>query len=198
LPQVVMIEGESAGAALGRAIRLGARNWYRVGAIALFSYFVTASFLAALTLPMLAAAGFSGSLNQQVVTDPLWNAVYSAFNQISSLLVLPIWIVSLTLLYFDSRVRKEGYDVELLARGIQPEGLLDRSDRQRAAGPVATAPIGAPMAVAYTVPAAGSGAVAIGDPILGAAAAIQCLRCGTALEPGARFCHVCGQGTASS
>jgi hypothetical protein len=36
------------------------------------------------------------------------------------MLALPIWIVSFTLLYFDSRVRKEAYDIELLAREVAP------------------------------------------------------------------------------
>jgi zinc-ribbon domain len=41
-------------------------------------------------------------------------------NQLSTLLCLPIWIVSFTLLYFDSRVRKEAYDLDLIAREINP------------------------------------------------------------------------------
>jgi hypothetical protein len=36
------------------------------------------------------------------------------------MLSLPIWIISFTLLYFDSRVRKEAYDIELLAREVAP------------------------------------------------------------------------------
>ena len=36
------------------------------------------------------------------------------------MLSLPIWIVSFTLLYFDSRVRKEAYDLDLIAREINP------------------------------------------------------------------------------
>src|SRR6185503_13046464 len=47
-------------------------------------------------------------------------AIYSAFNHTANLLSLPIWIVSFTLLYFDNRVRKEGYDMELLAREVAP------------------------------------------------------------------------------
>jgi hypothetical protein len=120
LPQVVMIEGESAGNALGRAIRLGKGNWYRVAAIVGFTYFVSFSLLAALTLPVLFGLYVSGLVNAEFFVGPTWSILYTSFGQISNLLSLPIWIVSFTLLYFDSRVRKEAYDVDLLAREINP------------------------------------------------------------------------------
>jgi hypothetical protein len=59
-------------------------------------------------------------LSTDFFLSPGWNVIYGAFNQISNLLVLPIWIVSFTLLYFDTRVRKEAYDLELLAREVSP------------------------------------------------------------------------------
>ncbi|MFY9554454.1 MAG: hypothetical protein WAV20_20565 [Blastocatellia bacterium] len=120
LPQVVMIEGESAGNALGRAIRLGKGNWYRVAGIGLFTYFVSLSMLAALTLPVLVALYMYGILTPEFFVSPTWSILYTSFRDISGLLSLPIWIVSFTLLYFDSRVRKEAYDVDLLAREINP------------------------------------------------------------------------------
>ena len=120
LPQIVMIEGQSAGNALGRAIRLGKGNWYRVGAIALFTNFVSMSMLAAFTLPLLTALYFYGVLSAEFFVSPTWSILYTSFGQISNLLSLPIWIVSFTLLYFDSRVRKEAYDLDLLAREVNP------------------------------------------------------------------------------
>src|SRR6185295_15435751 len=50
MPQVLMIEGESPGSALGRAFKLGKGNWYRVLAIILFTYFITFSLLGALSI----------------------------------------------------------------------------------------------------------------------------------------------------
>jgi len=120
LPQIVMIEGQSAGNALGRAVRLGKGNWYRVAAIALFTYFVSTSLLAALTLPVLTGFYLSGQLTPEFFVSPAWSILYTSFGQISNLLSLPIWIVSFTLLYFDSRVRKEAYDLDLIAREINP------------------------------------------------------------------------------
>lgn len=120
LPQVVMIEGQPVGSALSRAMSLGSGNWYRVGAIMLFTYFVSLSLLAAFTLPFIGILEYFGVLSTEFFLSPSWNVLYAAFNQISNLLVLPIWIVSFTLLYFDSRVRKEAYDLELLAREVTP------------------------------------------------------------------------------
>ena len=120
LPQIVMIEGESAGNAISRAFRLGKGNWYRVAAIMLFSYFINISLLAALTLPVLFGLYLAGVLNSEFFISPAWSVLYTSFRDVSGLLSLPIWIVSFTLLYFDSRVRKEAYDIDLLAREINP------------------------------------------------------------------------------
>lgn len=120
LPQIMMIEGQSAGSAIGRAISLGSRNSYKVGAILLFTYFVSISLMTALTLPMLAGLFLAGLLTQEFFTSTTWTIFYTSFKDVSSLLSLPIWIVSFTLLYFDSRVRKEAYDLDLLARDISP------------------------------------------------------------------------------
>jgi hypothetical protein len=129
LPQIVMIEGQTAGSALGRAMDLGKGNWYRVGGIVLFTYFVSLSLLSALTLPVLAGLYFTGFLSAEFMVSPTWNIIYTSFSQLSNLLCLPIWIISYTLLYFDSRVRKEAYDLELLAREVNP-GFYWQPQRQ--------------------------------------------------------------------
>jgi hypothetical protein len=119
-PQVVMIEGESAVNALGRAIRLGKGNWYRVAAIIVFTYFVLLSMQAALMLPVVFGLYLAGVLTPEFLVSPMGSVLYTSFRNMSELLSLPIWIVSFTLLYFDSRVRSEAYDVDLLAREINP------------------------------------------------------------------------------
>lgn len=119
-PQVIMIEGQSAGSAIGRAIRLGRSNSYKVGAILLFTYFVSFSLMSALTLPMLAGLFLMGLLTQEFFSSTAWAIFSTSFQHVASLLSLPIWMVSFTLLYFDSRVRKEAYDLELLTLDVAP------------------------------------------------------------------------------
>ncbi|HKP71557.1 MAG TPA: hypothetical protein VJT82_01385, partial [Pyrinomonadaceae bacterium] len=45
-----------------------------------------------------------------------WYAVgYQVLTQASSILLAPVWMLGLSLLYVDERVRHEGYDIELMA-----------------------------------------------------------------------------------
>jgi hypothetical protein len=47
---------------------------------------------------------------------PVWFAVgYQVLTQASSILLAPVWMLGLSLLYVDERVRHEGYDIELMA-----------------------------------------------------------------------------------
>lgn len=120
MPQIVMIEGYKTGHAIGRAMKLGAGNWHRIGAIGLFVYFVSLSLLSAFLVPFSIILYFLGILSAEFFLGPTWNVISTSFSQISNLLVLPLWVISFTLLYFDNRVRKEGYDLELLAREVSP------------------------------------------------------------------------------
>ncbi len=121
LPQVMVVEGVKVGEAMGRAFKLGGRNWHRVGAIMLFIYFISLSLLGALLMPTALILYLLGYLEAEFFFSPIGNILQTSFNQIANTLVLPIWVVSFTLLYFDSRVRKEGYDLDLLAREVSPD-----------------------------------------------------------------------------
>lgn len=221
LPQVVMIEGESAGNALGRAMRLGKGNWYRLAGIAAFSYFVSFSLLSALTLPVLAGLYLAGVLTTEFFASPGWSIVYTSFSNISGLLSLPIWICSFTLLYFDSRVRQEAYDVDLLAREINPGFYWQPTVQTSAFGYqmpmqpgqrhyVQTSPLGLAgyrFSPASQAPAAqtqpeseelrekferAAENLSAGATNPGDARDSTCKTCGMALVPGASFCMNCG------
>jgi hypothetical protein len=50
---------------------------------------------------------------------PAWYTVsYMALWQVSTILLAPVWMLGLSLLYVDERVRHEGYDIELLAAQV--------------------------------------------------------------------------------
>jgi hypothetical protein len=186
LPQVVMIEGLPAGSALGRAMKLGARNWYRIGAISLFTMLIQVSLFEALLLPLGLALYFAGYLREDFLLHPVGRVIYSSVESLVSLLTLPIWMISFTLLYFDSRVRKEGYDLELLASQLQQgaEELYWKPAWQDVTGyrvPAGSRRETSPLGLAGIEP--GSNA--------------HCWRCGWRIEPGplgepARFCYRCG------
>jgi hypothetical protein len=47
---------------------------------------------------------------------------YTIVNTLSSLITLPLMASVLTVIYFDLRVRNEGFDLQLLARGVGQDG----------------------------------------------------------------------------
>jgi hypothetical protein len=54
--------------------------------------------------------------------SPAWYVIaYEVILQCSHITLAPIWMLCLSLLYVDERVRHEGYDIELLAARQLPE-----------------------------------------------------------------------------
>jgi hypothetical protein len=137
IPQAIMIEGCSASTAFSRSLTLGAKNWNRVVGILLFSYFASLSLAAAVLAPVALLLWLTGNLSFDQET---FNAVTGGINQFSSFLVVPVWAIAYTLLYFDNRVRKEGYDVDLLARRLPPSPAPRRAPAPAFAAAPALAP----------------------------------------------------------
>ncbi len=118
VPQAMMVEGKGVFASLGRSFSLARGNVRRLMAMALFSYFTTWSALMILVIPL----GWYGYLNGidpspwNATQWPAWYAIgYSVLEPLSSIVLAPVWMLGLSLLYVDERVRHEGYDIELLA-----------------------------------------------------------------------------------
>ena len=116
VPQVMLVEGKGVFAAVGRSFSLARGNVRRLMAMTLFTTFATYSALMILAVPL----GWYGYLNG---IDPLnsaqWPAWYAIANSVlgplSSIVLTPVWMLGLSLLYVDERVRHEGYDIELMA-----------------------------------------------------------------------------------
>jgi hypothetical protein len=111
VPQVMLVEGKGVFEAFSRSFSLARGNVRRLMAMTLFTTFGTYSALMVLLLPL----GWYGYLNG---IDPFnsaqWPAWYSIANSVlgplSSILLTPVWMLGLSLLYVDERVRHEGYD----------------------------------------------------------------------------------------
>ena len=127
VPQVLMVEGKGVMASVSRSATLARGNVRRLMALFLFSTFATYSALMLLMIPL----GWVGYLNgvdpfeMDVTRLPVWYSIASTvFTQLAAILLEPVWMLGLSLLYVDERVRHEGYDVELLASqrfGDMPE-----------------------------------------------------------------------------
>jgi hypothetical protein len=116
VPQVMLVEGKGVFESFGRSFSLARGNVRRLMAMTLFTGFGTQSALMILLVPL----GWYGYLNG---IDPFnsaqWPAWYAIANSVlgplSSILLTPVWMLGLSLLYVDERVRHEGYDIELMA-----------------------------------------------------------------------------------
>jgi hypothetical protein len=118
VPQVMMIEGRGVFDSIGRSFTLARGNLRRLMAMFLFYWFATWSALMILIIPLL-WYGYLQGVNispTRAVTWPMWYAIgYSVVTQASAILLAPVWMLGLSLMYVDERVRQEGYDVELIA-----------------------------------------------------------------------------------
>ncbi|HEU4836303.1 MAG TPA: hypothetical protein VFS90_17870 [Pyrinomonadaceae bacterium] len=117
VPQVMLVEGKGVFEAVGRSFSLARGNVRRLMAMTLFTSFgiMSAMFLLFIIISFIGAAS---GINMRGDSSewPAWFAVlYSILGPLSSILLTPVWMLGLSLLYVDERVRHEGYDIELMA-----------------------------------------------------------------------------------
>jgi len=118
VPQVMLVEGKRVFESVGRSFSLAKGNVRRLMAMTFFITFATYSALMILVIPL----GWYGYLNGidpspwNAAQWPAWYAIgYSVIEPLSSILLAPVWMLGMSLLYVDERVRHEGYDIELMA-----------------------------------------------------------------------------------
>jgi hypothetical protein len=123
VPQAMLVEGRAVFSAIGRSFSLASGNVKRLMAMALFTFFATYSALMLLMLPLGWFGYFNGvDLSPFGAIWPTWYTIgYQVILQCSHILLAPIWMLGLSLLYVDERVRHEGYDIELMAARQLPE-----------------------------------------------------------------------------
>jgi hypothetical protein len=118
VPQIIMVEGRPIFSAVFRSASLARKNTRRLAALVLFFSFTTYSALALIVIPISLVAYLHG-IDFSIWNDegrPVWlDICYNALFQVSSILLNPILMIGLSLLYIDDRVRREGYDIELMA-----------------------------------------------------------------------------------
>src|SRR5882724_500132 len=199
IPHAIMIEGLNAGAAIGRSFSLGKGNWYRILGILLFDYFVYGSLSMAMLVPVAIVAYLFGVLDVGNALEIFkWFSIAWAFiGQITSILTTPIMAITSTLLYFDSRVRREAYDVELIVRRIASltPGVPEQV-RQPMPVPVMAMAGGfqeswpqlSPLGLSGPAPKAPQPTA----PIVSIPSGMSCPNCSQPLMAGAQFCVACG------
>ena len=116
VPQVMLVEGKGVFESFSRSFSLARGNVRRLMAMTLFTTFATYSALMVLLIP-LGWYGYLSGINPIDSTQwPAWYSItYNVLAPLSSVLLTPVWMLGLSLLYVDERVRHEGYDIELMA-----------------------------------------------------------------------------------
>lgn len=118
MPQVMLVEGQGVFSSLGRSTMLASGNVSRLAALVIFTIFAALSALMILLVPLIWYAYVNGIELFSFGSDltPVWYMVgWQVVWQLSWILLTPVWMVGLSLLYVDERVRHEGYDIELMA-----------------------------------------------------------------------------------
>ncbi len=109
---VLLVEGLRGPAALGRSFALVRERWWRTFAVIAVG-FILAAVISTLVQAVFLIGIVAGSDNDLVVL------VLSGLAGTVGLAVsTPLQAAILAVVYFDLRVRKEGFDLELLARGV--------------------------------------------------------------------------------
>ena len=129
VPQVLVVDGRTVADAMHRSNQLARGNVRRLMGMFMFTTFASYSALMLLFVPLLWFAYFNGlDLNPfsfDAGRAPAWYTIsLHVLRQLSAILLAPVWMMGLSLLYVDERVRQEGYDIELLAAqrlGSMPE-----------------------------------------------------------------------------
>jgi hypothetical protein len=120
VPQVLMVEGKNISDSIGRSFTLAGGEVKRIAAIILFWFYVAWSLWLLLMVPPGWYAYWTGvDISPFNAEEPFWySIVQQTLTQLSEILIAPVVMLGFTLLYLDSRVRKEGFDVELLANRV--------------------------------------------------------------------------------
>ena len=115
LAPVVVVEGRGAVGSLGRAFDLGRRKFWRVLGINLLLVLLGVAIWLALFL-MLSLISTVWQPDAVILT-----IFYQVVSLVVTVMVMPVWLSTLTLLYFDLRIRLEGFDLELMVQEMDVE-----------------------------------------------------------------------------
>ena len=118
VPQIILLEGFSGVDAIKRSVELSRFDWLKVLGVSALMLVITAAISMGISTPISIIGGVSqGSTPGQM--PPSWlMAVQTALQAIVNTLTVPLYTAALVLVYYDIRIRKEGFDLQLLAQNM--------------------------------------------------------------------------------
>jgi Membrane domain of glycerophosphoryl diester phosphodiesterase len=128
----IVFERKGPFGAMGRSFSLTRGNFWRV----LGTLVVVFLLLLVMTIALSVLIGV-GLFSVESASEAVVAVVYTALNVIVIALTYPLFAAILTVIYYDLRVRNEGFDLQLLARGVGADESRFAAAPER---PVAPAP----------------------------------------------------------
>jgi hypothetical protein len=126
----VVVERVGPGTGIRRSFNLTRGNWWRIFGVIVVVFLIEAVISFALISVLVPAVVTNASeVAVAVLTTVLNIIVYS--------ITYPLWASVLTVLYYDLRVRNEGFDLHLLAQGVGADASRFESAPERPAAPAA-------------------------------------------------------------
>ncbi len=140
VPQVMMVEGKGVFASITRSFQLARGEMIPIGAVIFFWIYAAWSIWFLMAIPVGAYAYLDGvDVGWFNPEAPIWYQIANqTLTKVSEILIWPIAMLCFTLLYINSRVRKEGYDIELLSNRVLAAPLLP-TQAQAAQAPIQVA-----------------------------------------------------------
>ena len=115
VPATVMFENNGVGGALGRSGQLSIGHKGRILGTLVLSWLIMFAILIAFSMVMGIILGItmvrSGG---EAATNPTSSMLMQLPGTIAYILALPVVVITEVLLYYDARIRHEGYDIELM------------------------------------------------------------------------------------
>jgi hypothetical protein len=118
LGQIIVIENRGTAEALTRSWRLVSGHLWRTSAIAGLLVLLVSALTIALQLPLLTALLVWWPWDAAPESFAVASVLTVTILAVTSLLASPVLSVGATLMYYDLRVRREGFDVELMAASL--------------------------------------------------------------------------------
>lgn len=110
-PAVLVVEGQGGPAALRRSWHLSSGSFWRVLGALVISGLIASVIATVLSIP--------AELVVQALGPQAW-PISALATSLVTVLTTPFTILVIVLLYFDLRIRKEGFDLEVMARELAP------------------------------------------------------------------------------
>lgn len=116
-PAVInVLENRSGRDALARSWSLTAENFWRIfGALSILML-LAAVVTYGVSLPVQIVAGVLGEQNPQLALPAV--VLSQVVSSLVSLLLQPLWMIGVVLVYYDLRIRKEGFDLMIMAESL--------------------------------------------------------------------------------